>query len=96
LAVVVKALGDESTAVRDSACQTLAVMKAAAKEPSNPSRNCSTTRNCACAPSSRSAISARREADCREVAEVLDDKDGDTQLWSAFALGKSRATPRRA
>ena len=85
--VVVKALGDESAAVRDSACQTLAVMKAAAQDAVEPVAKLLDDKELRLrgiitlgeiGPASKPIVA--------KLQKFLDDKDGDTQLWSAFAL----------
>ena len=87
VAVIVKALGDGSKAVRDTACQTLAAMKDGAKDAVEPVAKLFDDKELRLrAIITLGEIGPASKPIVAKLQKFLDDKDGDTQLLSAFAL----------
>ncbi len=87
VSVLVKALGDESANVRDSACQTLASMKAAARPAVEPLTNLLQDKDLRIqAIITLGEIGPAADKALPELKKLSMDKDGETQLSSAFAI----------
>jgi HEAT repeat protein len=85
--VLVKDLGDESPNVRDNACQSLAQMKAAAKDAVDPVAKLLDDKDLRIrAIITLGEIGKPAEAHAPRLTKLLEDKDGEAKLWSAFAL----------
>lgn len=87
LAVLVKALDDKSVGVRDNACQAIGVMKAGAKDAVDPVARLLTDKDLRVrAIMTLGEIGPPAARKTPELKKLLKDKDGGTQLASAFAL----------
>jgi HEAT repeat protein len=85
--VLVKTLGDESPNVRDSACQALAVMKAGAKDAVDPVTKLLADKDLRVrAIMTLGAIGPPAKKALADLKKLMQDKDGETQLHSAFAV----------
>jgi HEAT repeat protein len=85
--VLVKALSDESASVRENACQALAVMKSAAKDAVEPVAKLLDDKDLRIrAIMTLGAIGPPAERMLPQLKRLMQVKDGDTQLWSAFAV----------
>ncbi len=85
--VLVKALSDESVNVRDNACHALAVMKSAAKDAVGPVAKLLDDKDLRVrAIMTLGAIGPASRTTLPTLKKLLQDKDGDTQLASAFAV----------
>jgi len=86
--VLVKALGDKSANVKDAACRALAAMKGGAKQAVGPVADLlddNDLRLRAIITLGEIGPGAPKPIEMKLV-KLLDDKDGEIQLWSAFAL----------
>jgi HEAT repeat protein len=97
VAVLVKALSDESTSVRENACRGLSVMKSAAKEAVEPVAKLLQDKELRVrAIMTLGEIGPAAAKTLPELKKWMQDKEGDTQLWSAFAVwqisGDAKAT----
>jgi HEAT repeat protein len=95
--VVIKALDDESVAVRDTACQALAAMKADAKASIETVARLLDDKELRLrAIITLGEIGPASKPTAPKLKKLLEDKDGETQMWSAFALwqitGDAKAT----
>jgi HEAT repeat protein len=87
ITVLVKALDDESAAVRDRACQSLAVMKAGAKDAVDPVAKLLDDKELRLrAIMTLGEIGPAAKKAAPALKKLADDKDAETQMWSAFAL----------
>ena len=87
VAVLVKDLGDESVRVREIACQALATMKGGAKDAVEPVAKLLNDKELRIrAIMTLGEIGPAAGKTSPELKKLLQDKDGDTQLASAFAL----------
>jgi HEAT repeat protein len=85
--ILINGLDDKSIAVRDNACQALAVMKAGAKDAVDiVSRLLDDKELRLRAIITLGEIGPASKPTAAKLKKLLDDKDGDTQMWSAFAL----------
>ncbi len=85
--VLVKALGDESASVRDSACQALAEMKAGARDAVDPVAKLLDDKDLRVrAVMTLGEIGPPATKALPELRKLLQDKDGETQLHAAFAV----------
>ena len=85
--VLVKALGDVSASVRDSACQALATMKSAAKDAVDPLAKLLTHKDLRVrALMTLGEIGPPSARTLPELKKLMQDKDAETQLHSAFAV----------
>jgi HEAT repeat protein len=87
ITVLVKALGDESVGVRDTACQAIGVMKAGAKDAVETVANLLGDKELRVrAIMTLGEIGKPAAKTTPQLRQLLKDKDGGTQLASAFAL----------
>jgi HEAT repeat protein len=85
--VLVKALSDESASARENACQALAVMKSAAKDAVEPVAKLLGDKDLRIrAIMTLGAIGPPADRILPELKKLMQGKDGDAQLWSAFAV----------
>ncbi|HZZ81303.1 MAG TPA: HEAT repeat domain-containing protein [Gemmataceae bacterium] len=97
VAVIVKALGDKSISVKDSACQALASMKSGARDAVGPVADLLDDKDLRLraiitlgeiGPPESKPVTAK-------LVKLLDDKDGEIQLWSSFALWQISGDAKR-
>jgi HEAT repeat protein len=87
IAVLAKELKDKSPSVRENACQAIAVMKAGAKDAVEPVAKLLTDKELRLrAIITLGEIGPPAEKTLPNLKAFLKDKDGDVQLWSAFAV----------
>lgn len=85
--VLVKSLSDESVRVRENACQALAIMKAAAKDAVDPVAKLLDDKELRIrAIMTLGEIGPTAAKTLPTLKKLLHEKDGDTQLASAFAV----------
>jgi HEAT repeat protein len=85
--VLVQALGDDSVGVRNAACQTLAAMKAGAMDAVDPVAKLLKEKELRVrAIITLGEIGPPAAKIAPELRKYLKGEDGETQLWSAFAL----------
>lgn len=85
--VLVKLLDDDSLSVRDSACQTLAAMKAGARDAVDPLAKLLDDKELRIrAVTTLGAIGPPAAKTLPALRKLMQDKDADTQLWAAFAV----------
>lgn len=87
IGVLVKALDDASANVRDSACQALAAMKAGAKDAVAPVAKLLSDKDLRVrAVMTLGEIGPASAKALPELKKLMQDKDGETQLYAAFAV----------
>ena len=87
IGVIVTALGDKSVNVRDHACQTLAVMKRSAKDAVDPVAKLIDDKDLRVrAITTLGEIGPPAAKTLPTLKKLLQDKDDDTALWSAYAV----------
>ena len=85
--VLVKVLDEKSVNARDGACQALAVMKAGAKDAVDPVAKLLDDKDLRIrAITTLGEIGKPAEKTLPALKKLLEDKDGDTQLMSAYAV----------